>query len=561
MSDLFYKVKYTPLGSTEVMDIDDINKITISRGSEIKNDNMTIILKNDPVDYFGTGVVWHKWVTKENTSMFRVIKATSKDAIPEEPLDVYVTYSESVPALDVYNTDYFLFSGIINKGRIEYKEDSHTIELTCRNRSAVILDRVSFPQTYTPQSANNTSPKIIQAVVRLATKNTGFITNGFNMGYYENGTQGKHGPYLIDARLFSEGVMSSGNATSTSACKLIDAGATFISDGVEKGDYTRNTTDNTYSYVNSVDSEIQLTLGKDIFISGEGYQVSNAFIQDRRIDGSTFPTISFSQVDKPVTESIEDLSQVEKTNTTDETDVDGVLIVKRGMRWFIDKHNRFHWYYPSDTPEYVVEVGQTAAVSPDTVYHRIQAVELTNEVDDKVNFIVFRAGYDMDGEVIRSYARAPFSGIPNRKDSLRNWLSISRAMKDEDLKAGNITKVSYDEYNYPGSYPKTPAWDRNEVAVNNDNDYNTNFKAEAILRGKELAQAIFQRMANPRWKGSIQIRGEDINVGDLIQFTSREHGINNIKVRVSGVSHTITPETGWTTSLSVEEDELEREKG
>ena len=63
---------------------------------------------------------------------------------------------------------------------------------------------------------------------------------------------------------------------------------------------------------------------------------------------------------------------------------------------------------------------------------------------------------DMDGNMIRHYDRARFSGTPNNKEALRHWLHISRDMKDEDTKEGNLVKNGIDDYAYPASYNPLP---------------------------------------------------------------------------------------------------------
>ncbi len=68
----------------------------------------------------------------------------------------------------------------------------------------------------------------------------------------------------------------SGSATSTSAGKLIDSAANFTSSLVGKPVY--NTTDGTWAKVLSRDSATQLTITNDIFASGEGYDISSAFL-------------------------------------------------------------------------------------------------------------------------------------------------------------------------------------------------------------------------------------------------------------------------------------------
>jgi hypothetical protein len=69
-------------------------------------------------------------------------------------------------------------------------------------------------------------------------------------------------------------ILSLGDATGTTANKLVSSTATFVTDGVAVGDQVFNSTDETYAVVTNVDSETQLTLNKDIFVSGEAYTVT-----------------------------------------------------------------------------------------------------------------------------------------------------------------------------------------------------------------------------------------------------------------------------------------------
>jgi hypothetical protein len=78
---------------------------------------------------------------------------------------------------------------------------------------------------------------------------------------------------------------TTGTTTSTTTNKLVDSGASFLTT-VGVGDLVKNTTDGTYSMVNSVDSDTELTLANDIFTSGESYSVDGGF--GWVISGSTF---------------------------------------------------------------------------------------------------------------------------------------------------------------------------------------------------------------------------------------------------------------------------------
>lgn len=64
----------------------------------------------------------------------------------------------------------------------------------------------------------------------------------------------------------------SGTTDGVAANKLIDSGQNFLTT-VEVGMSVKNTTDTTSTIVASVDSDTQLTLDDDIFISGENYQI------------------------------------------------------------------------------------------------------------------------------------------------------------------------------------------------------------------------------------------------------------------------------------------------
>jgi hypothetical protein len=88
-----------------------------------------------------------------------------------------------------------------------------------------------------------------------------------------------------------------GTTTGTTASKLVDSGATFVTAGVAIGDTVSNTTDGTSGLIMAVDSETQLTVNADIFVSGEDYSIATVdgtqtnFLLDFAFDFMTFRTI------------------------------------------------------------------------------------------------------------------------------------------------------------------------------------------------------------------------------------------------------------------------------
>lgn len=71
-----------------------------------------------------------------------------------------------------------------------------------------------------------------------------------------------------NAKIPYPAVVTSGTNTSSTALKLINSGATFITSGVKINDIVYNTTDETAATVVSVDSETQITLNANIFTAG-----------------------------------------------------------------------------------------------------------------------------------------------------------------------------------------------------------------------------------------------------------------------------------------------------
>lgn len=86
--------------------------------------------------------------------------------------------------------------------------------------------------------------------------------------------------YYIDADnpIMKEGttVTTSGTTDGTTAYKLVDSGADFVTDGITAGQFVHNTTDDTYSIITAVDDLNTLSLERDVMVSGENYDIGTA---------------------------------------------------------------------------------------------------------------------------------------------------------------------------------------------------------------------------------------------------------------------------------------------
>ncbi|MDB4304241.1 hypothetical protein N9934_05585, partial [Desulfosarcina sp.] len=101
------------------------------------------------------------------------------------------------------------------------------------------------------------------------------IVQDCTVGYY--GGYGSFSDYNITDEDAQDGAFGATHSTGTtdgvSASKLIDSGATFLTDGVQVGSIVMDTSNTQYSYVTALDSETQLSVNDDIFVSGENYSV------------------------------------------------------------------------------------------------------------------------------------------------------------------------------------------------------------------------------------------------------------------------------------------------
>ena len=98
------------------------------------------------------------------------------------------------------------------------------------------------------------------------TDNTDYLAfDGY--GYFEDGVNPRTSVNPAVTKISS-------TTTGTTAYKLIDSGQTFTKT-VSVGDTVNNTTDATSTTISAIDSDTQLTVKDDIFVSGETYTISD----------------------------------------------------------------------------------------------------------------------------------------------------------------------------------------------------------------------------------------------------------------------------------------------
>lgn len=422
---------------------------------------------------------------------------------------LYMKYDTDNSGLDTSTTSSdLIIIGELQDVDTQMDNKRGNLKLKCVDRTYTLLNRI-WSKTYAPDdtAAPNgegwNAPEIIQNVIRST---TGESSKDPNELFDYDGD--KPGIFEIDARLDSDG-----------------SGTGYI--------------ETTRPSQGTADSDTDLFPGSD---------------------NTAFPFIQFAKSVKPVYEWINDLSQVENCNTADEQDpaiAASTLVVQRAMRYYVDEQYRFHWFYPTNTPSLYMTDGTTTAISPDTAAHKITAVKGKYSVFDIVNFVIFRAGTDMDGAQILGYQLDSTSG--KLKPTFRPFIKIAEKMKKEDYEKGSLQQSANGDsryYDYPASYPVTPRWDPELRSVANDSEYNANFREVATRKGKSAASNIIWNSTNPRWKVNLTLKGENLTPADLIQYNSSRYGIINLPIRINNVKHAVT-KMGWQTTIELEEDSQE----
>ena len=284
-------------------------------------------------------------------------------------------------------------------------------------------------------------------------------------------------------------------------------------------------------------------------------------IQNLRPDGSAFPVKTIAKLHKPVYEWIEELSQPEMTNTVAEL-ASTTIPAPRPFYFYIDEQNRAIWNSPEvSTPEYLMTIGATTAVSPDTVKHNIYGFNLNRGQVDTVNMIIFNGGDDFFGSGILDYNYDRTTTASKLKAVYRPWTQIAQGLKEEEILGtgsanyaeDNSTPgtLTFQDKRYTASYNFTPSWSSTQVT--DDAELNNSFRTEVIRRGDANSERIFAGKGSPLWKGKIELKGFKFKVGELIKFNSTIHGIVDALIRITDVQHNIN-KGGWFTTLTVAED-------
>lgn len=159
-----------------------------------------------------------------------------------------------------------LFSETVEVGDLVFNTTQNTIAIVSAidNDTTLSLDTDIFPTSGTLDSYKIFSKS--SASIEIAE----LIRDYFKTEYYNLAVDG------VWVEITTEVQIKSGTTTATTSNKLVDSTATFIRQLLPSS-FTitaKNTTDNTSATVSAVDSDTTLSLGSDIFTSGENYTLT-----------------------------------------------------------------------------------------------------------------------------------------------------------------------------------------------------------------------------------------------------------------------------------------------
>lgn len=269
---------------------------------------------------------------------------------------------------------------------------------------------------------------------------------------------------------------------------------------------------------------------------------------------NAFPQTRYATGARPAYEALQELSQPYYTGEP----------FNVNYRFYVTRDGELKWFYPEDNAQHVIVEGASTPQSSSYTHpitgedvdftddnaHRLLSYNMTKSVYDIVNFILFKAGEDIDGNQIRGFAFDPTSGVPITKEAEREYSKVAKALKYQEQAFGNLTKGYSDEYTLDVSTGET-SWG---VPYGSADEYNDAFRAEAIRLARLLAQLEFRETGNPRWQGKMEIQGErGFEPNDAMMFTARNTGIDNIFLRLTNIQHNID-KNGWFTTLRVREE-------
>ncbi|KKM91339.1 hypothetical protein LCGC14_1229500 [marine sediment metagenome] len=488
MSVLLKKILWFRVNEPDIaINISDSVDLNVGRGIDIKNNIALITLKNSGQSFDSAGDINHKYIDEN-----KVIKFEEQDQIK-----IYLKYTDDMVDVEslAWNNNSFKHSGNITEEPLSdyLKGVYYVIEFNVQENikgSPIKL-----------KSADKCYILFNRLLARAFTDTDSLITPQAVQKVVRFSSQNQKGDFF---------------GTGDDSGVLYDIDAKLVSEGGYVQDTRKSTTE-------------------------EGGVNSD----------TTFPTAVLAKVWKPVYEWINELSQIEFLNTSNElTGVSGV-VYGRPFLYFVDELNRFHWFETDNAVDETIIIGTTTG---------IYDYKLDKKVFDTINFIIYRGGKNLYGKGTLNYYVEETSNVKTKKMRVIAMTDIAQKLIKQEVDAGNLildnaqTVFTYEGNNYKSdAYGFTTVWGIDTTGFDDD-DYNDTLETEIFRLCELRARSLVKGLAHARYKGTINRKGSIVIVGSLLNVTNKDTGQDAELLRVMDIRDTIN-KTGWFTNMQIEQDQ------
>jgi hypothetical protein len=318
------------------------------------------------------------------------------------------------------------------------------------------------------------------------------------------------------------------------------------------------------------------------------FKIDTANVATTRSDSSAFPSVDASKMMKPAYEWLDDMSQIENTNSAAEQAPAGTLIDTQSYVWYVDENNKLFWFFPDDAPTATI----THGITP------VYKIKMKKDVFDVINMVIIRGGKDKNGSGITWYyydrgtkqKELRYKVIPKpkladlrrdeliREDNAKTTLDGEVALTDTTISlvdassfpASGTARINTEYVQYTGkstndltgckrgSFGSIPNTHTTGSNVDDATTYgamsNSDFRDEVKKAIETQGRNITTRYGDARWKGNVEVRGAKYTAGQVITLVAKDIGILSQELRIHDVHQQMTKK-GWFTTLKLEEDE------
>lgn len=230
-----------------------------------------------------------------------------------------------------------------------------------------------------------------------------------------------------------------------------------------------------------------------------GYNVDFSNVATVRNNGSAFPVVTPRFAGKPVYEWIQELSNIDFTNTSAELAVGPVVDKPMVFRF---KGNKAYWYEQSPAGALVLDESEF-----------VDEISFSTQNEQAVNFLILECGEDFFGEPIFTYINDPLSTSTVQKDRYDTQQRISGRNNDYDNQF-HLLRKDFDEAS------------------------NTAFRDAVRDLAQSFASVWFLLFGRERRKFNVTIPFRNIELGDYLyislkKFKNTYYRVTRKQVRLS----------------------------